>query len=135
MTQDQSEQVEELLLSWHRWQSAYFPSLGAPRCSPTFRDCESGKSSLNVIEQAQVADEKIWKRTSETVEVCVDALPKWEHRASIQTSMQNKRCGVTVFSNPRLTAEQSHTYYQEAKELLYPKFVARGLIKIVEVVA
>lgn len=134
MTQDQSEQVEELLLSWHRWQSAYFPSLGAPRCSPTFRDCESGKSSLNVIEQAQVADEKIWKRNSETVEALVEGL-SWQQRAAIQTTMRNKRAGAEVFKNPRFAPAEIHYLYQSAKEKLHPQFVARGLIKIVEVVA
>jgi hypothetical protein len=44
--------------------------------------------------------------------------------------MTNKRAGYSVFSNPRLSAEQSHEFYQEAKGLLFPKFIARGLIKM-----
>ncbi|WCM21377.1 hypothetical protein NDK50_07995 [Paraburkholderia bryophila] len=134
MTQDESSQIEELLLSWHRWQSSYRPALGAPRCAPTFRDYQSGNVWLNVQEQAEVADAKLWKRTSETIEACVDALPKWEHRAAIQTSLRNKAAGYSVFSNPRLSPEESHRLYIEAKGLLLPKFVARGLIKV-EVVA
>jgi hypothetical protein len=129
MTHDESEQIEDLLIAWHRYQSAYFPALGAPRCDPMFRECESSKSYLNVIEQAQAADAKIWKRNSEAVEACVDALPKWQHRAAIQMSMTNKRAGYSVFSNPRLSPEESHELYQEAKELLLPRFVAKGLIK------
>jgi len=135
MTLDESQQVEDLLLAWHRWQESYTIEKGFPRCSPSLRECESGKYSGNVIEQAQAADEKIWKRNSEAVESCVDALPKWEHRASIQMSMMNKRCGAVVFKNPRLGPEESHRYYQESKDLLLPKFVSRGLIKIAEVVA
>jgi hypothetical protein len=134
MTQDESAQVEELLLEWHRWQSCYKPALGAPRCAPTFRDCQSGNVWLNVQEQAEAADEKIWKRNCEAVEFCVDTLPTWQHRASIQVSMHNKRVGHSVFSNPRLSPEESHRFYQEAKDLLLPRFVARGLIKV-EVVA
>jgi hypothetical protein len=49
--------------------------------------------------------------------------------------MTNKRAGYSVFSNPRLSPEESHQYYQDAKELLLPKFVTRGLIKVMEVAA
>lgn len=132
MTQDQSEQVEELLLAWHRWQDSYRPSLGAPRCSPTCREYQIPTKSQTDQERSEAADAKIFKRNGETVDACVDALPTWQHRAALQTSLTNKRAGYSVFSNPRLTAEESHQYYQESKELLLPKFMARGLVKIME---
>jgi hypothetical protein len=135
MTLDESAQVEELLLAWHRWQECYTPALGAPRCAPSCRDYRSTDARLTDKEQAEIADEKIWRRNSEAVDVCVDALPTWQHRASVQTSMRNKRAGYVVFSNPRLSPEESHRFYQEAKDLLFPKFMARGLIKIVEAIA
>ena len=125
-----SEQIEELLIAWHRWQDSYRPAMGFPRCDPSLRDCEIPATGQTAAEKAEVADAKIWKRNSEAVEACVDALPKWEHRAALQTVLHNKRVGVSVFSNPRLSAEDSHRFYQEAKELLYPRFVTRGLIKI-----
>jgi hypothetical protein len=134
MTQDQSEQVEELLLAWHRWQDSYRPQLGAPRCSPTCREYEIPAKSQTDQERSEAVDAKIFKRNGETVDACVDALPRWEHRAAIQTSMTNKRAGYSVFKNPRLTPEQSHEFYQEAKSLLLPKFVTRGLIKVMEAV-
>jgi hypothetical protein len=135
MTQDESAQVEDLLLAWHRWQDCYSEKLGLPRCSPTCREYEIPARSQTDQERSEVVDAKIWKRNSEAVDVCVDALPRWEHRASVQMSMTNKRAGYSVFSNPRLSAEESHQYYQDAKELLLPKFTARGLIKVMEVAA
>jgi hypothetical protein len=83
-------------------------------------------------ERSEAVDAKLFKRNGETVDACVDALPTWQHRASIQMSMANKRAGYSVFSNPRLSAEESHHYYQDAKQLLLPKFTARGLIKVME---
>lgn len=133
MTQDQSEQVEELLLAWHRWQGAYSEKLGMPRCSPTCRECEIPAKNQTDQERSEAVDAKIFKRNGETVDACVDALPRWEHRAALQTSLTNKRAGYSVFKNPRLTAEQSHEFYQEAKSLLLHKFVTRGLIKVMEV--
>lgn len=135
MTQDQSEQVEELLIQWHRWQDSYTPALGAPRCSPTCREYEIPAKHQTDQERSEAVDAKIFKRNGETVDACVDALPTWQHRASIQMSMANKRAGYSVFSNPRLSAEESHEYYQSAKELLLPKFVTRGLIKVMEAAA
>jgi hypothetical protein len=135
MTQDQSEQVEELLLAWHRWQGAYSEKLGMPRCSPTCREYEIPAKNQTDQERSEAVDMKIFKRNGETVDACVDALPTWQHRASIQMSMANKRAGYSVFSNPRLSAEESHEYYQSAKELLLPKFTARGLVKVMEVAA
>jgi hypothetical protein len=132
MTQDQSDQIEELLISWHRWQDSYTPALGAPRCSPTCREYEIPAKHQTDQERSEAVDAKLFKRNGETVDACVDALPRWEHRASIQMSMSNKRAGYSVFSNARLSAEESHRFYQESKKLLLPKFMARGLIKILE---
>ncbi|CAB3784417.1 hypothetical protein [Pararobbsia alpina] len=128
MTLDESEQVETLLIEWHRWQSSYFPALGAGRCDPTCREYRSGNQWLDAKERAEIADAKIWKANSEIVEVCVDTLT-WQHRAAIQVSMKNKRVGVSVWGNARLSAEESHRLYQEAKDLLFPMLFSRGLIK------
>lgn len=133
MTQDESIQVENLLLAWHRWQSSYKPALGHSRCDPMFRECEIPSTSETAKDRSDKVDDKIWKRNSETVEACVDSLT-WQQRAAIQTEMLNKRSGAKVFSNPRFAPAEIHYLYQSAKEDLFPRFVTRGLIKIVEVV-
>lgn len=130
MTLDESNQVEELLLAWHRWQSNYQPALGHSRCDPMFRECEIPSLSETDQDRSEKVDAKIWKRNSETVEACVESL-SWQQRAAIQTEMRNKRAGATVFSNPRFAPAEIHYLYQSAKEKLHPQFVARGLIKIV----
>lgn len=130
MTLDESQQVEDLLLAWHRWQDAYRPALGAPRCDPACRDYRSSDMRLTEKEQDELTDVKIWKANSEKVEACIDGLPSWQHRSAIQMSMANKRIGRDVFSNPRIPKDEAHALYQEAKELLFPKFFARGLIKL-----
>ncbi|CAH2910545.1 MAG: hypothetical protein CPSOU_1805 [uncultured Paraburkholderia sp.] len=134
MTQDQSEQIEALLLGWHRWQDVYSPQLGMPRCSPTCREYEIPTASLDAKERAEIVDVKIWKKNSEAVDVCVDTL-QWQERAALQTNLRNKRAGYEVFKNPRLSPAELHYLYQGAKEKLLPQFAARGLIKVVEVVA
>lgn len=124
-----SEQIEELLIAWHRWQDSYRPATGFPRCDPSLRDCEIPATGQTAAEKAEAADAKIWKRNSEAVEACVEALT-WQQRMSIQTNMLNKRAGAIVFTNPRFSAAEIHHLYQSAKAELFPKFMARGLIKI-----
>lgn len=128
MTLDQSEQVETLLLEWHRWQDAYRPALGGSRCDATCRGFQISKQLMTPAERAAEADAKIWKANSEQVDLCVDRLT-WQHRAAVQTSMQNKRSNAAVWRNARLSSEESHALYQDSKELLFPMFDARGLIK------
>lgn len=128
MTLDESQQTEELLLAWHRWQDTYRPALKMPGCAPACREYRTGIQWLTPKDRAELADQKIQKANSEQVDVCVDTLT-WQHRAAIQTSMRNKRVGHDVFSNPRLTPEELHALYQSAKALLFPMFLSRGLIK------
>jgi hypothetical protein len=128
MTLDESGQVETLLLEWHRWQDTYRPALSGGRCDATCRGYQISKQLMTPAERAAQADMKIWKANSEAVDVCVDTL-SWQMRAAIQVSMKNKRSGASVWSNPRIPMEESHALYQDAKEVLFPKFDARGLIK------
>ncbi len=128
MTLDESEQVETLLLEWHRWQDVWRPALSGGRCDSTCREFKISKQLMTPAELAAEADAKIWKANSEIIDMLVDALT-WQHRAAIQTSLRNKRSGASVFSNARLSTEESHALYQEAKEILFPKFEFRGLIK------
>jgi hypothetical protein len=123
---DQSEQIEELLREWHRWQDGYRPALGVPRCDPTCRDYRSGDRFLTAREKAEIADERAWKMRSEQVDVCVDALT-WQQRAAIHTTMRNKQCGHSVWRTGQ--AGDQHAVYQDAKEALLPMLLKRDLIK------
>jgi hypothetical protein len=129
MTQDELEQIENLLVAWHRWQELYVPLLGHARCDPTCRDYIIPDTGVTDKERGEAVDAKIWKRNSEAIEVCVDTLT-WQERAVLQTVMRNKRAGYEVFRNPRFAPAEIHYLYQSAREKLYPQFVARGLIKI-----
>lgn len=146
MTIDESNQVEELLRAWHRWQDGYRPALSGSRCDSTCRGYQIGNQWATPEERAQIADLKIWKRNSEQIDACVDGL-SWQHRAAIHATMKNRQinlsvqhmneqAGAAVWRNPRLPTdrdpqlvESQHKLYQQAKEQLFPLFAARGLIK------
>ncbi len=128
MTLDESQQTEELLIQWHRWQDSYRPALGGSRCDATCRGYQISNQLMTAAERAEQADRKIWEANSVQVDLCVDRLT-WQQRAAVQTSMRNKRSGASVWSNARIPVEESHALYQDAKDLLFPMFDARGLIK------
>lgn len=123
MTQDESEQVENLLDTWYRYESAYIPALGAPRVSPSCRGHDPG----DIFDSGDERDAKLEKVTAEAVSACLDELHYLE-RASIQLHMRNKV--KSVHRNPRLgDPEQAHTKYHQAKERLFPYLKKKGLIK------
>ncbi len=128
MTQDESQQIEGLLLAWYAWQAAWSPALGAGRVDPTCRGFQISKQWLDQDERRELEERAAAKRQAEEVDVCVGDLADWRHRAAIQVSMKNKACKAEVFRSARLDG-RDHEYYQEAKAALLPKLRKRGLIR------
>lgn len=133
MTNDESNQIEEILSAWYEWQSGYTVNLGAGRVDPACRNFDESDRYATIEERTEAAERKAQRKQAELVDLCVDAL-SWQQRAAIQTHMKNKSCGVVVWSNMRLTLEEVHVLYQTAKESLLPLLGKRGMIKA-EVVA
>lgn len=131
MTQDESQQIEELLLAWYGWQASWAPALGAGRVDPSCREFQISKQWLDQDERRELEERAAAKRQAEQVDVCVSDLADWRHRAAIQVSMKNKACEAEVFRSARLDG-RDHEYYQEAKAALLPKLRKRGLIRAQE---
>ncbi|WP_180730376.1 hypothetical protein [Paraburkholderia sp. PGU19] len=127
MTLDQSEQIEELLLTWYRWQirQSHAETL-SHFYRPEDRTCRGYVTPSNLDEDDEAAYQWADDRQSEQVQLCVDMLPA-EQRAAISTSMRNKESGRTVWSSGR--AGDQHSTYQAAKERLLSMFVSRHLIR------
>jgi len=128
MTQDESQQIEEMLLEWYAWQAAWAPALGAGRADPTCRGYQISKQWMGLDERRELEERAAVKRLAEQVDVCVNGLADWRHRAAIQVSMKNKVCKAEVFRSARLDGKD-HEYYQEAKAALLPQLRKRGLIR------
>ncbi|MGN8188241.1 hypothetical protein ACTJLD_19875 [Burkholderia sp. 22088] len=135
MTIDESNQIEELLGEWYDWQAGYVPSLGYGRVDPSCRGFSEDERTQTSDERSEEADRKAAKKRVEQVDVCVDALT-WQERAAIQRHMKAKRigtmndaCGANVWSNPRgFDQPDAHASYQTAKDALYLRVRARGLL-------
>lgn len=123
MTREESEQIEALVLEWFTWTRAYRPNLGAGRVSIYARGVSDAVNS-----DADEIDQKLAAARAEQVDVCIDSL-RWQLRAAIGIHAGNKKAGARVFSNPRLTPEQQHAAYQEAKAELMPALRKRGLVR------
>lgn len=126
MTREQSDQIEQLLRDWYRWQirQSHAETL-AHFYRPTDMTCRGyvtpscDEDEDNVYQWADDAQ-------SEQVQLCVDELTV-EQRAAVSTSMRNKECGATVWSSIRAGAW--HTTYQDAKEALLPMLLFRHLLR------
>jgi len=122
MTQDESQQVEELLSVWFDYEDSYRPALGAPRVSPSCRGHDPGK----VHDTGDDRDAKLNKITAEAVGSCVDEL-HYLQRAAIGVHFRNKKAGAAAHGNPSI--EEQHAKYQEAKLALWPLLKRKGLVR------
>lgn len=124
MTQEESEQIEELVMIWYGWTIRYRPQLGAPRISVYGK----GSGSADHYVEAEEVDARIDADKAEQVEVCIDQLP-WQQRSAIDLHASKKASRLSVMRNPRIPAAEIHTLYQCAKVSLLPMLKKRGMIK------
>ncbi|WP_406805992.1 hypothetical protein [Burkholderia semiarida] len=132
MTPDQSQQIEELLLTWYRWQirQSHAEQL-AHFYRPEDRTCREYETPMNEVELDEQADQWVEDQQAEQIQLCVDLLPLAQ-RAAISVSMRNKECGREVWSSTR--AGSQHATYQAAKNALLPMLLCRQLIRQKEAV-
>ena len=123
MTKDESEQLEELLMTWYHWAKAHREHLGHSRVAPGFQ----GVSDMDAYGDDDDTDAKLNRYVAEQVDVCLSTLPV-DLRAAVGISLRNKDVPNQVFRNPRCTLEEQQRRYQEAKERLGPMFKRRSLI-------
>ncbi|OXS92644.1 hypothetical protein [Pandoraea apista] len=129
MTRDQSDQIEQLLRSWYRWQ---IRQSHAETLSHFYRPTDMSCRGYVTPEGVDDPDEAYqWADDSESeqVQLCVDLLAI-EQRAAISVSMRNKECGAQVWRSGRAGAQ--HETYQAAKAALLPLLLSRQLLGIRE---
>lgn len=125
MTQDESQQIEELIMNWHEFARRDYPDLGAPSRSPYWTPAESGDVYIDPDE----VDERIRAEKAAHVDFCLNQLT-WQQRSAVDIHATIKATGAAVWRNPRMTREQHHSEYQEAKRLLLPMLRGKGMIRI-----
>lgn len=131
MTPDQSQQIEEILMTWYRWQ---VHQSDAEKRSHWYRaedrTCREYTTPTGPEDDDESAYQWADDQQSEQVQLCVDLLAP-EQRAAISVSVRNKVCGRAVWSSGR--AGDQHATYQAAKERLLPLLIARHLIMVASV--
>lgn len=125
MNREDSERIEELLMTWYEWARAYRPALGAPRVSPYGRGADSG----DVYADGDEIDARLRAADAEAVDACLNELT-WQARAAVGLHMAAKAADARVLRNPRMTAEEAHQAYQQAKLDLVPMLRRRGMLKM-----
>lgn len=128
MTENESEQIEELLREWYRWQIRQSHAVTLSHFyRPEDRTCRGYVTPTTEVEDDEDAYQSVDDARSEQVQLCVDDLAI-EQRAAISTSLRNKECGASVWTSIRAGAW--HGTYQAAKEALRPMLVRRRLLRL-----
>lgn len=122
----QADAAEELIMTWYRYTLACRPHLGHSNASPMFKDAKPTRGRTE--ETLDERDMRIATSQARQVDVCIDALPTWQMRAAVDIHAGNRHAGNRLMRNARMTPEQLHEAYQEAKALLIPMFIRRGLM-------
>lgn len=129
MTQDESAKVEDLLLTWYRYEQSYRPALSGPKVSAYARDYRTSETKRHGLDANDDADMTLERITAEAVGACVEDLHYLE-RAAICVHFRNRQAGSSVHRNPRLgSVEDQHTKYLEAKGKLWPMLKRRGMVR------
>lgn len=129
MTDQESQQVEELLLLNYAWQEREsrreVREMWYPPQDSTCKQYQSGEAWAAENDMHEVDETKLDDLTGEMVQLCIDCLTV-EQRTAIQISMRNKT-GPAVWRSGRI--EDQHKAYQAAKEAILPMLAERGLVK------
>lgn len=124
MTEEQSDKMEDLIMTWYEYERGYRPNLGAPRVSASSR----GFTPSEIYDDASEAEIQYRKGVAEAVEACVDELALI-HRQAVQIHCCAKLTGASVIRNPRMTIEQHHQQYQAAKQSMWEMPRMRALVR------
>jgi hypothetical protein len=124
MTRDESDGIEELLMVWFEWANAYRVALGVPRIAPYGRNAGTDDTRT----EGDEVDARLNAVTAEQVDLCLDGLT-WQMRAAVGIHIGNKHAGNAVFRNPRMTVEEQHAAYLQAKIALLPLLRKRNLLR------
>ena len=124
MTQDESEQVDEILMNWYFWTLRYKPKLGAPSRATYYTTPDSGE----VHTDSEDVDDRIASEQASQIDTCISNLI-WQQRSAVDVHCANRHSGNKVMKNPRIDKAAHVAFYREAKALLLPMFRRRGMIR------
>ncbi|GAA0801107.1 hypothetical protein [Cupriavidus gilardii] len=131
MTQDESQQVEEALQAWRRWQQrqsfAEVRGMWYPGEDSSCREFRAKSNELRGRELDDEADRQLDAAIGEVVDPLVDRLDQ-AHRIAINMHFMNQN--HAVWRNRRV--EDVHRVYQEAKAVLLPMLYAAGIVSVAE---
>lgn len=131
MDQNHSEQIEELLSVWYRWQCRQSVAMHAAHYyRPADHTCRQYETPTSEVEDDEAVDLWAENQTGEQVQLCIDQLP-FEQRAAVSNSLRNKELGYMVWRNRVETTADLHYAYQAAKVRIWPMLVGRGLVRVI----
>lgn len=120
------DDIDAVLIEWYEWSESYRPAIGYGRADPSFRRCRSSRQWMTYDDLSNVVDSQLRAATGKAVEPIIQALAL-PHRIAVMTAMRNFAAGAVVFQNPR-SPETQEGDYTEAKRLMFPKLIAKGLL-------
>ena len=121
-----ADEIDAVLTEWYEWSQAYEPALGYGRASASCRDFRISNQWMDYDDLSETVDRQLRAATGEAVDPLIQKLTL-AHRVAVMTAVRNFVAGSVVFCNPRSPATQDADY-AEAKRLLRPQLITKGLL-------
>lgn len=118
--------IDDLLLQWYEWSRGYKPALDYDRAAASCRDFRISNQWMDYDELSAIVDHQLRAATGEAVDPLIQRL-SLAHRVAVMTACRNFVAGSLVFRNPR-NPDTQDADYAEAKRLIRPALIAKGLI-------
>lgn len=119
MTNDDMAHLDDILINWFSWTIGWRPAIGYP--TRAIFDKYSYNSATTE------AGEEIDARQAEAVDAIINELPV-EQRSVLSICVRNKYNKVAVFRSTRYTLEEMQDIYWNAREEVFQRLRARGIV-------
>lgn len=120
------DEIDDALYEWYKWADGYHEVRAHSGCDPTCRDFRASRQWMDYNDLNDLVDYQLQKTKGELIDPLIQKLGL-RHRVAVNTAMRNMDCGASVWSSNRHPDTQQSDY-QEAKEILRPKFASMGLV-------
>ncbi|CAG9172432.1 hypothetical protein CURE108131_23115 [Cupriavidus respiraculi] len=131
MTQDESQQVEEALQAWHRWQQrqsfAEMRGMWYPSADSSCREFRSTDLWEETADMGEEADRRLDASIGEIVDRLLTGMSQ-EHRVAVNLHLMNR--DHAVWRSARVA--EVHAVYQAAKETMLPPLRLLGVVRMTE---
>ena len=121
------DDIDDVLIQWYEWSQSYKPALGFSGASASCRGFRISNQWMDHDDLSHLVDSQLLENVGRAVDPIVMDLAM-HHRTAVMVVVRNFVTGAAASQNPDDSAILVEVY-AEAKSVMRPAFIARGLLR------